>query len=394
MHTANTPILGVAPSIYQRIINEKLIILSALIALIAYPLEHMLVSHGKGVAGLATAILVGAIIATAVRVAHHAEVLAEKVGDPYGTMILTLAAVLVEVVILAIMMQHSPSPTLARDSIYAAVILDVAGILGIAALVGGIKHGEQIYNHDSGRVYVVMIITAIAVSMAVPAFLPAGHWKAYSVFTIATMILLYALFLRMQTKEHSYFFNYNYEKYEAKKRAEQARVEKRAFTIEAPSEEDDEFEHESTRFSIIMMIVGIIWTGFLAEIMSKTMNVSIEGTGLPPIFAALVIASISASPELLTAMRAAMKNRYQSVINIGLGASLSTVILTVPVIEVIALINNQDIEMALTPVQGLMLGVTLVVAGMNVSDGETNAIEGMTHFVIFMTFIMLCFLGL
>jgi Ca2+:H+ antiporter len=393
MHTANAPILGVAPSIYQRIFNEKLIILSALIALIAYPLEHMLVSHGKGVAGLATVILVGAIIATAIRVAHHAEVLAEKVGDPYGTMILTLAAVLVEVVILAIMMQHSPSPTLARDTIYAAVMIDCNALMGIAALVGGLKHGEQIYNHDSGRVYVVMIITAIAISMAVPAFLPTGQWKVYSAFTIGTMILLYALFLRMQTKEHSYFFNYNYEKHEAKKRAEQAKAEKRVIAVESP-EDDEEFEHESTRFSIMMMVVGIVWTGILAEIMSKTMGVSIEGSGLPPIFAALVVASISASPELLTAMRAAMKDRYQVVINIALGATLSTVILTVPVIEAIALFNNQDIEMALTPVQGLMLGVTLVVAGMNVSDGETNAIEGMTHFVIFMTFIMLCFLGL
>lgn len=393
MHTANTPILGVAPSIYQRIINEKLIILSALIALIAYPLEHMLVSHGKGVAGLATAILVGAIIATAIRVAHHAEVLAEKVGDPYGTMILTLAAVLVEVVILAIMMQHSPSPTLARDTIYAAVMIDCNALMGIAALVGGLKHGEQIYNHDSGRVYVVMIITAIAISMAVPAFLPTGQWKVYSAFTIGTMILLYALFLRMQTKEHSYFFNYNYEKHEAKKRAELAKAEKRVITVESP-EDDEDFEHESTRFSIIMMVVGIVWTGILAEIMSKTMGVSIEGSGLPPIFAALVVAGISASPELLTAMRAAMKDRYQVVINIALGATLSTVILTVPVIEAIALFNNQDIEMALTPVQGLMLGVTLVVAGMNVSDGETNAIEGMTHFVLFMTFIMLCFMGL
>lgn len=393
MHTANAPILGVAPSIYQRIINEKLIILSALLALIAYPMEHMLVSHGKGVAGLATAILVGAIIATAIRVAHHAEVLAEKVGDPYGTMILTLAAVLVEVVILAIVMQHSPSPTLARDTIVSAIFFDINAILGLAALVGGFKHGEQIYNHDSGRVYVVMIITAITVSMAIPAFIPNGQWKIYSVFTIFTMILLYALFLRLQTKEHSYFFHYNYEKHEAKKRAEQAKSKKLDIT-DGVTECDNDFEHDSTKLSIIMIIVGVILTGVLAEVMAKTLGVSIEGSGFPPIITALVIAGISASPELLTAMRAAMNDKFQICLNIALGASLSTVILTVPVIEIIALINNQDVDMALTPLQGLMLGATLVVAGMNVSDGETNAIEGMTHFVLFMTFIMLCFMGL
>ncbi|MEG0868734.1 MAG: hypothetical protein RSG77_17000 [Hafnia sp.] len=201
MQTASANMLGVSPSIFQRIKNEKLIILAALLAIVAYPLEHTLMSHGKAVAGLATMVLVAAIIATAVRVAHHAEVLAEKVGDPYGTMILTLAAVIVEVVILAIMMSHSSSPTLARDTIYAAV-------------------------------------------------------------------------------------------------------------------------------------------------------------------------------------------------NISLGATLSTVILTVPIIEAIALYKGQAVEMALTPVQGLMVLITLIVAGMNVSDGETNAIEGMTHFVLFATFIMLCFLGL
>jgi Ca2+:H+ antiporter len=389
MHTANTPILGVAPSIYQRIINEKLIILSALLALIAYPMEHMLISHGKVFSGIATIVLVGAIIATPVRIAHHAEVLAEKVGDPYGTMILTLAAVLVEVVILAIVMQHSPSPTLARDVIFSAVMVDTNALMGIAALVGGLKHGEQIYNHDSGRVYVVMIITAVTVSMAVPAFIPGGQWKAYSVFTICTMVLLYALFLRLQTKEHSYFFHYSYEKHEAKKRAEHAK-----FIGEKIEDSPDDSEYESTKLSIFMIGVGVIWTGVLAEIMAKTMGVSIEGTGLPPIVSALVVAGISASPELLTAMRAAMKNQFQVVINLALGASLCTVILTVPVIEVIALINNQDINMALSPAQGLMLAVTLVVAGMNVSDGETNAIEGMTHFVLFMTFIMLCFMGL
>jgi Ca2+:H+ antiporter len=363
----------------QNIKGEKLIIAALLMAILAYAIEHTLVSHGQVPALIATFALIGAIILTAIRVAHHAEVLAEKVGDPYGTMILTTAAVLVEVVILAIMMMNNPSPTLARDTIYACLQIDMNMIIGLAALFGGFKHGEQPYNDDSGRSYVIMIMAAVGISMVIPKFVTIEHWKSFSVFTIISMVVLYSLFLRMQTKEHSYFFSYNYEK--SKHRQEMA-------------QHDLEQEHESTSFSAVMLIAGIIVTGLLAEVMSKAMNVGLEGSGFPPIFAGLVVALISASPEILTAMRAAMDNKMQVVVNIALGASLSTVILTIPVIELISLFTGHEIDMALTPVQMAMVGLTLVISALNVSDGESNAIEGGVHFVLFATFIYLSFIGL
>lgn len=112
--------------------------------------------------------------------------------------------------ILAIMMSNEASPTLVRDTIYSAVMLDINGILGLAALMGGIKHGEQAYNDDSARSYSVMILTAMGVSMVVPEFIPEAKWKLYSAFTIGAMVLLYTLFLRMQVGAHSYFFSYSY----------------------------------------------------------------------------------------------------------------------------------------------------------------------------------------
>ncbi len=122
-----------------------------------------------------------------------------------------VAAVLVEVVILAIMMSSEASPTLVRDTIYSAVMLDINGILGLAALLGGLKHGEQSYNDDSARTYSVMILTAMGVSMMVPEFIPKRPTgSSYSAFTIGAMMVLYALFLRMQVGPHSYFFSYSY----------------------------------------------------------------------------------------------------------------------------------------------------------------------------------------
>ena len=362
--------------------DETLLLVAIGATVLAYVFEHALLGGGQTLALVAAGGLIAAIICAAMRVAHHAELLAEKVGDPYGTMILTLSAVLVEVIILAIMMSHDHSPTLARDTIYAAVMLDMNGIIGLAALLGGLKHGEQPYNDDSSRSYGVMIITAVSISMLVPEFIPSAQWHVYSFFTIGAMALLYALFLRMQTGPHSYFFSYNYPEKKRKRPA-----------VEGQGEAGGHGE-SSSALSIGLLIVGIVATGALAEVMSKSLDTGLEGLAVPALVPALVVAVISASPEILTALRAAMANRMQSVINIALGASLSTVILTVPVVEAIALYNGQQIQMAMTPVQTVMMAVTLIVAAINLNDGETNAIEGMTHFVLFGTFIMLTILGL
>ncbi|HTO33266.1 MAG TPA: calcium:proton antiporter [Pararhizobium sp.] len=355
--------------------SERLLGVAVVVAGFGLSFEHALLEMGQAAALIGAAVLVLAIVLASMRVAHHAEVLAAKVGDPYGTMILTLSAVLVEVTILAIMMSAEEiSPTLVRDTIYSAVMLDINGILGLAALLGGLKHGEQSYNDDSSRTYSVMILTAMGISMIVPEFVPAAKWHLYSAFTIVAMLMLYAVFLRMQVGVHSYFFSYSYPKREG--------VEKRA-----P-------EQEPVALSIGILIAGVVVIGVLAEVMSGLLTFGLKSSGAPPVMAALVVAAISASPEIMTAVRAALANRMQAVVNIALGASLSTVILTVPVMEAIALYTGQPFIMAMSPVQTVMVTITLIAAAINLNDGQTNAIEGMTHFVLFATFIMLSVLGI
>ncbi len=356
--------------------KEKLMLLGLVATIIAYAMEHAIIANGRLVALVTAIILIIVIIGVAIRVAHHAEVIAEKIGEPYGTMVLTLSAVLVEVIILVIMMSHEHSPTLARDTIYAAIMLDMNGIIGLAALLGGLRHGEQVYNDDAGKTYVVMIMTAVGISMLVPEFLPSDKWTYYSVFTIGIMIVLYALFLKMQTGRHSYFFHYSY-------------ADKNK-----PDHIEEHSESTSIKPTITLLIIGIILTGALAEVMSTVLNTGVKGLDIPPILLGLVVATISASPEILTALKAALANRMQPVINIALGATLSTVILTIPVVEAVALFTGQQITMGLTLPQTVMVVLTLFVGAINLNDGETNAIEGMTHFVLFATFIMLSILGL
>ncbi|TCT10160.1 calcium:proton antiporter [Paralcaligenes ureilyticus] len=354
--------------------QEKFLLIAILTAIVGYASKIYFPYEGRALALGVLIILIAAILCASLSIASHAELMAQKVGDPYGTMILTLSAVLVEVVVLGVMTIGIESKTLVRDSIYSAVMLDINGILGMAALIGGIKHGEQSYNDDSARTYSVMILTAMGISMIVPEFIAAENWQVYSVFTIVAMILLYGVFLRMQTGPHSYFFSYSYPN---KKR--------RRLPVLS--------QGLSRTHSIAVIVGGIIVVGALAELMPPALGQGLRGIPTPPGSIALIVAFISATPEMLTALRAALADRMQSVVNIAMGASLSTVILTVPAMEALALYSGQPFQMAMTPVQTVMMLITLIVVAINLNDGQTNAIEGMTHFVLFATFLMLLVLG-
>lgn len=354
-------------------------LLSLLISIIAYlalAQADKVMHIGQPESLVISILFVLLIINLAFQLSFQVEYVAERLKEPYGTMILTISAVIIEVVIIVMMLSHTSSTTLARDAIYSAVMLDINGILGLCAIVGGIKYGEVEYNVNSGNTYIVMIMTALGISMAMPAFLPPEHWRLYSMFTIVTMSVFYALFLKMQTGRHRNYFSYR----------DQHQSNSSAGIPKAIS--------ANVKFSILYILAGIVTIGFLSEEMSMHMDAGLTGSGVPPIVAAIVVAIIAASPEVLTALKAAVSDRMQTVVNIALGATLSTVILTVPVIEAIALIEDKPLIVGLSPTQMVMTFLTLIVATINLHDGETNAIEGMTHFVLFMAFAMLAALGM
>ncbi|MEI7842696.1 MAG: calcium:proton antiporter [Gallionellaceae bacterium] len=352
--------------------SEFPIFIALIVLALGLALEHSAVEHG-GVAlwGLLLVILT-AIIGVAFRIAHHAEVLAMRFGEPYGTLILTLAAVSVEVVILVVLLTGEPNPTLARDTVFAAVMFDINGILGLAAIVGGLKHGSTKYNLDSANSFIAMLLVAIGVGMFVPDFVPESKWQIYSAFSIGIMAIMYLAFLRLQTVEHRKFFEYSAE----------------------TDEEAHDQVHSPNSLHVGVMLGAIVLVGLLSEVLSVLLDAGLAGSGLPKSIPAVLVALISASPEILTAMKAAQQNRMQTTVNIALGASLATVLLTLPVIEAIALFSGERIEMALTPIQGGMLLLTFLTVMNNLHDGETNAIEGISHFVLFSTFIALVSMGL
>jgi Ca2+:H+ antiporter len=353
------------------IVKEKTLLAAILIAALFYFVEHTVLHAGQAASWAAFAVLFAAIVAASMRVAAHAEVLAHRLGEPYGTMILTFSAVVVEVLMLVIIMMNSDAPTLARDTVYAAVMIDINGILGLAALIGGIRHGEQKYNLDSSNAYIAMLFAAIGIAMFVPEFIPAQSWQAYSVFTVLIILVLYIAFLRIQTVEHRGFFEYHY----------------------GDEEADEAHGGSSTLYHVMALVFSVVMIGILAEFLAVFMEEGMRGSALPLAIPAVMVAVVSASPEILTALRAALADRMQTVINIALGASLATVLLTIPVIEGVALLTGQRIEMALTPLQTAMTTLTLLAALINLHDGQTNVLEGMVHFALFMTFVALVFLA-
>ena len=317
-------------------------------------------------------VILSSIISLAFRISHHAEVLALRWGEPYGTLILTLAAVSVEVVILVVLLQGTPNPTLARDTVFSAIMFDINGILGLAAIIGGLKHGSPKYNLSSANSFVAMLLVAIGVGMFIPDFVPDAHWQAYSLFSVGVMTVMYLAFLRLQTVEHRTFFEHN-----------------------AAMDEEAHDQHLSPSFQHIAIMVGaIILVGILSEVLSALLDAGLAGSNLPKSIPAVLVALISASPEILTALNAASNDRLQTTVNIALGASLATVLLTLPVIEGIALFTGDRIIMAITPIQAGMLLLTLLAVMNNLHDGETNAIEGISHFALFAAFVALVLMGL
>ena len=353
--------------------KEYSLFLAILTYLVISHFEHTLVHTTTGNL-LGFGILFVVIMYSAMSVAHHAEMLAEKFGEPYGTLILTISAVIVEIVIIVIMMMHAESPVLARDTIYSAIMLDINGLLGVAAIIGGIKYGEQPYNVDSSNSYLSMLLVAIGIAMILPHFIDTAHHNMFMMFNVVTFTLLYIVFTRIQLTSHKYFFEH-----ESKEELCEAHGH-------CPSHGEINAWYHA--FNLILSIVLI---GVLAEVLSVFMGNTLETFGLPLAIGAVGVAVISAAPELITAVRAAVDNRMQTVINIALGASLATVLLTIPAVILVSKYYGMELDLSLTPLQGMMIGLTLLVSIVNFNDGETNVLEGFLHFILFVVFVFLLF---
>lgn len=317
------------------------------------------------------------IIYAALGVVHHAELLAYKFGEPYGTMILTLSAVTVEIIMIATMMMHGDSdPAIARDTIFSTLMILLNGLTGLIMLIGGIKFGEQKYNIKSTNSFFSMIMGIVGIGLFLPIVIPVERTAFYETFLIFVCVVLYIFFLRMQSKEHNYYF-----KFEGIKK-----------NVSGENEHLPDKKKISTLYNFAMLLATIAVISILAESLSVFVDDGVEKLQLPSGVAGLIIAIIIVSPEALTAVRAGLHDDMQRVVNISLGSMLSTVSLTIPAVLIVGLIIKHDVQLGLTAIQGSMVIISLLVGMLTSKDGESNALQGFIHFMLFITFVFLIFL--
>src|SRR5262245_26383448 len=313
------------------------------------------------------------VLISAFAVVRHAETLAHRYGEPYGTLILTLSAVAIEVIMISAMMLHeSPNPTLGRDTIYSTLMIIVNGLIGLAMLLGGLRYGEQQYNLKSSTSLFSMILVLVAIGLYLPKVVPAASRVTYEVFLIVLSCLLYLLFLRIQTKEHRYYF-----------------------VSTAPAVvHHGEHSHDGApgSYHALLLLATLALIAYLAEAVALIMDAAVDELGVPSEVASLLVALLILAPEGLTALRAGLDNDMQRVVNIGLGSALSTVSLTIPAVLVVGLVSGQPIVLGLSNVQAVMLGFSLLIGMNSYRSGETNALQGAIHFALFATFIAQIFL--
>lgn len=316
--------------------------------------------------------LLAIILAAAYAVARHAEALAHLFGEPYGTLILTLSAVSVEVLMVSAMMLHAGNnPTMARDTIYSTLMLIINGQIGAAMLLGGMRHGEQQYNLKSSNAYFSMIFAFAGLGLFLPAFVAPTSQEYFEIFLILAFLSLYGIFIRLQMKEHRYFF---------------------AGPVKgklAPARHAPQEGPRAGLYHAGMLLAAVLAVGYLSEGLALVLDTAVERLGIPTEWASLVVAVLILSPEALTAIRAGLGNQMQRVVNISLGSALSTMGLTIPAVLLIGLLSGRTVTLGLAPDDSVLLFFTLLVGMRSYAVGETNTLQGFIHFILLIAFVVL-----
>jgi Ca2+:H+ antiporter len=316
------------------------------------------------------------------RVVRHADVLASRLGEPYGTLVLTVAAVSIEVTIMAtVMLSGDSNPTLPRETVLAILMIVLNGMVGISVLVGAARHGQQQYNLQGATVFLAVITSLAIICLVIPSFTKSTHDASLTRLqggAIALLtILLYAGFLLIQTVRHNAFF-----------------IEPGQPAIAAkhhPDEPSQQGPAHSTLYHVCLLFLTLLPVVLLAKPLAKIIDYGIEDLGAPTAIGGILIAILVLSPEGLSSFRAAARNQLQRSVNLSLGSALSTIGLTIPVIILISVITGAPLVLGLEAEMIVLLVLTLFISQVTFSGAPTNILIGLVHLVLFATFIMLIF---
>ncbi|GGR73794.1 ionic transporter integral membrane protein ChaA [Nocardioides luteus] len=331
--------------------------------------------------------VVGVILVLAVLSAvHHAEVVAHKVGEPFGSLILAVAVTVIEVGLIVMLMTSGGdnTSTYARDTVFAAVMITLNGIVGLSLLIGALKHGLVSFNAAGTGSAVATVIALAGLTLVLPNYTTSAHGGQYSssqlIFAAIASLALYVAFLFTQTVRHRDFF------------LPVASDEHGRMTGLLDLDEDGHAEPPSTgeaALSGALLLVSLISVVGLAKVLSPTIESTVESLGFPYAVVGVVIAILVLAPESIAAVRNAGRDRVQTSLNLAYGSAMASIGLTIPTIAVAMIWLTGPLELGLDATQIVLLVITVFVTGLTVVQGRVYALQGFVHLVLLASFLFL-----
>jgi Ca2+:H+ antiporter len=307
------------------------------------------------------AVLLVILFGTVFAAVHHAEVIAARIGEPYGTLLLTLAVTIIEVALIAtIMLGEKAVPTLARDTVFAVVMIVCNGLVGICILAGGLRYREQDVQVSGSSLYLSVLFVLATITLILPNYTLTTPGPIYSAgqlgFVSVVTVILYGVFLYTQTIRHRGYF---------------------MGKANDPGDGEAAISNRMLALSIVLLLVSLLAVVLLAKKFSLVVDVGTALIGAPPAFAGV--------------LAAARKNDLQKSINLALGSSLATIGLTIPAVAVAAYALDKQLVLGLNAQEMVLLVLTFMLSMLTFGTGRTNILFGLVHVVVFAVFVFLVF---
>ncbi|WP_445284565.1 calcium:proton antiporter [Streptomyces sp. DSM 118148] len=339
----------------------------------------LILTWGRGLPGplvvLVTLILAGSVLAAV----HHAEVVAHRVGEPFGSLVLAIAVTIIEVALIVTLMADGgdKSATLARDTVFAAVMITCNGIVGLSLLVASLRHGTAVFNPEGTGAALATVATLATLSLVLPTFTTSKPGPEFSTvqltFAALSSLILYGLFVTTQTVRHRDYF---------------LPISRQGDVITG----DDHAGPPSARTARISLgLLGLALIGVvgLAKGVSPTIESGVEAAGLHQAVVGVIIALLVLLPETIAALRAARRDRVQTSLNLALGSAMASIGLTIPAVALASVWLSGPLVLGLGATHMLLLALTVVVSSLTVVPGRATPLQGGVHLVLFAAYLEL-----